>query len=49
MTKPEVRETARGMGLNTAEKPESMEICFVTQKQLPGFRENAPAPGLRSG
>src|ERR1044072_4250622 len=29
MTKPEVREIAREMGLDTAEKPESQEICFV--------------------
>jgi tRNA-specific 2-thiouridylase len=29
LTKPEVREIARQMGLTTAEKPESMEICFV--------------------
>ena len=29
LTKPEVREVARGLGLVTAEKPESQEICFV--------------------
>ncbi|HYW09601.1 MAG TPA: tRNA 2-thiouridine(34) synthase MnmA [Longimicrobium sp.] len=29
LTKPEVREKARELGLSTAEKPESMEICFV--------------------
>jgi tRNA-specific 2-thiouridylase len=29
MTKPQVRETARVMGLITADKPESQEICFV--------------------
>jgi tRNA-specific 2-thiouridylase len=29
LTKPEVRERARGLGLVTAEKPESQEICFV--------------------
>jgi len=29
MTKEEVRETARGAGLKTAEKKESQEICFV--------------------
>ncbi len=29
LTKPEVREMARQRGLETAEKPESMEICFV--------------------
>jgi len=29
LTKPEVREKARALGLVTAEKPESQEICFV--------------------
>ena len=29
MTKPEVRERARGHGLVIAEKPDSQEICFV--------------------
>jgi len=29
LTKPEVRAVARGLGLATADKPESQEICFV--------------------
>ena len=29
MTKPEVRAVARSLGLATADKPESQEICFV--------------------
>jgi len=29
LTKPEVRDQARALGLETAEKPESQEICFV--------------------
>ena len=29
LTKPEVRDVARRLGLATAEKPESQEICFV--------------------
>jgi len=29
LTKPDVRRIARGLGLATAEKPESQEICFV--------------------
>ena len=29
LTKPEVRTIARGLGLVTADKPESQEICFV--------------------
>ncbi len=29
LAKPEVRQIARSLGLETAEKPESMDICFV--------------------
>lgn len=29
LTKPEVRQRARDLGLSTSEKPESQEICFV--------------------
>jgi tRNA-specific 2-thiouridylase len=35
--KKDVRENARRMGLDTAEKPESMEICFVTQRSYRDF------------
>jgi tRNA-specific 2-thiouridylase len=40
--KPQVREIARGLGLGTADKPESQEICFV-----PGgdYREELRARG----
>jgi tRNA-specific 2-thiouridylase len=48
-TKTQVREKARTLGLNTAEKPESMEICFVTQKSYKDFvkihRPRAFVPG----
>lgn len=52
LTKPEVREIARQLGLSTAEKPESMEICFVPDgdyarflgKKL-GADHDALAPG----
>ncbi len=37
LTKPEVREAAQRFGLNTAEKSESMEICFVPGKDTGGF------------
>jgi tRNA-specific 2-thiouridylase len=48
LTKPEVRARARALGLATAEKPESQEICFVPtgdyrdllRRRLPG---NHPA------
>jgi tRNA-specific 2-thiouridylase len=44
MTKPEVRATASAMGLRTATKPESMEICFVGQGDYRGFlRRHAPS------
>ena len=39
LTKPEVREIARRLGLATAEKPESMEICFVPDGDYPRFLE----------
>ncbi len=47
LTKPEVREEARRRGLPTAEKEESMGICFVGKVSLPDFlRQRIPdAPG----
>ncbi len=44
LTKTEVRERARGLGLATAEKPESQEICFV-----PGGDYAAVVEQLRPG
>lgn len=50
LTKKEVRRVAAGMGMRTAHKPESMDICFVGQQDYRGFlRENAPEafePGM---
>jgi len=40
MTKSEVREIARSIGLETAEKPESQEICFVPDGDYARFVEN---------
>lgn len=40
MTKSEVREIARSLGLETAEKPESQEICFVPDGDYARFVEN---------
>jgi tRNA-specific 2-thiouridylase len=40
MTKLEVRETARRVGLDTASKPESQEICFVPDGDYARFVEN---------
>lgn len=40
MTKPQVRELARKYGLNTAEKPESQDICFVPREGYKKFLED---------
>jgi len=37
MTKPEVRERARGSALPTADKPESQEICFIPSNDYRAF------------
>ncbi len=37
LTKPEVRDRARELGLVTAEKPESQEICFVPTNDYTDF------------
>jgi len=37
LSKSEVREHARRMGLSTAEKPESQEICFIPDQDHAGF------------
>jgi tRNA-specific 2-thiouridylase len=39
LTKPQVRALARERGLPNADKPESMEICFVGDTPLPEFLE----------
>lgn len=44
LTKAQVRDTARRLGLVTAEKPESQEICFVPDDDYRGFlRRRDPA------
>lgn len=40
LTKVEVRELARKYGLNTAEKPESQDICFVPKEGYKKFLED---------
>jgi tRNA-specific 2-thiouridylase len=52
MTKQETRAAARRLGLVTAEKPESVEICFVpTGDYLPVLERHLPgnAPALAPG
>ena len=50
MTKTEVRERARALGLATADKPESQEICFVADGDYARFIEQRAArEALRPG
>ena len=50
LTKAEVRNQARALGLAVADKPESMEVCFVPAGDAAGFVERAAGPGrLRPG
>ena len=50
MTKAEVRERARQLGLANADKPESQEICFVPDGDYARFVERAASPErLRAG
>jgi tRNA-uridine 2-sulfurtransferase len=52
LTKPEVRERARGLGLATADKPESQEICFVPTGDYTDFladRLGTAHPALSEG
>ncbi|MCP3984250.1 MAG: tRNA 2-thiouridine(34) synthase MnmA [bacterium] len=46
LRKQEVREKARKMGLGTAEKPESQEICFVPQGDYARVVEELRPAGL---
>ena len=49
LTKPEVRDVARSLGLATAEKPESQGICFIPDGDVRGALRTragwAPEPG----
>jgi tRNA-specific 2-thiouridylase len=45
LTKQEVRARARALGLRTAAKPESMDVCFVTRGDRAAFvKARAPVP-----
>ena len=37
LTKSQVRETARSLGFETAEKPDSQDVCFVRDRNKDGF------------
>jgi tRNA-specific 2-thiouridylase len=50
LTKSEVRAEAAALGLSVADKPESMEVCFVPAGDAAGFvARNADATALRPG
>lgn len=50
LTKPQVRQLGRELGLHLAEKAESQEICFVTQKRYDTYIEEAGrAPEVGEG
>lgn len=40
-TKAQVRQEASGLGLEVAEKPDSLDICFIPDGDTPGFLERA--------
>ncbi len=49
MTKPEVRHTARRLGIHVAHKPESQEICFIPDKDYARFLGERLPDSLRPG
>ncbi len=49
LTKEQVRAHARGLGLVTAEKPESQEICFVPDDDYRGFLKKREPAMFRPG
>ena len=52
LSKDAVRAKARELGLITADKPESMETCFVPNRDVRGFvaaHADSEAPGIAAG
>jgi tRNA-specific 2-thiouridylase len=52
LSKDAVRAKARELGLKTADKAESMETCFIPNRDVRGFvaaHADADAPGMASG
>lgn len=49
LTKEAVRDTARSLGLATAEKPESQEICFIPDDDYRGFLRQRSPHAFRPG
>lgn len=48
-TKPQIREMARELGLSVAEKPESQEICFVTDNNYRRFIKEKAGAEIKPG
>jgi tRNA-specific 2-thiouridylase len=48
-TKPEIRELARLAGIQTADKPDSQEICFIPDNDYAGFLSRYRDPVVTSG
>jgi tRNA-specific 2-thiouridylase len=49
LTKPQVREEARRLGLTVAEKPDSHEICFVATGDYAAFVARREPDAVRAG
>ena len=49
LTKTQVRERARALGLVTADKPESQEICFIPDDDYRGFLRRRIPQAFRPG
>ncbi|HET9259762.1 MAG TPA: tRNA 2-thiouridine(34) synthase MnmA [Acidimicrobiia bacterium] len=49
LAKTQVRQMAAGMGMRTAHKPESMDICFVGQRDYRGFLRDVAPQAFRRG
>jgi tRNA-specific 2-thiouridylase len=49
LTKREVRDQARALGLAVADKPDSQEICFIPDRDYASFVESASPALVRSG
>ena len=49
LTKPQVRELARDMGLPLADKPDSQDICFVTKGRYSDIIERLKPGAMQAG
>lgn len=48
-TKPQVREIARNLGLKVADKPDSQELCFITDKDYRDFLIDEASDKIKPG